>query len=143
MVKGHLDPRTLNKYEIKSPTISIPQLTINISDFNRPDGSVDLNGWRGAVEKWFDEEYVPIMRTLGGDLSAQRQIFLRRPIFITVEHSGQIDSDKLRKSERLFERGKVNVLSCSTTMEMGVDIGGISAVYSRPFSRRFSGVVVP
>lgn len=128
MVKGHLDPRTLSKYKIKSPTISIPQMTIKSSDFNCNDGSFDYNGWRTAVEKWFDEKYVPAMRPLGGDLSAQRQIFLRRPIFITVEHSGQIESDKLRKSERLFERGKVNVLSCSTTMEMGVDIGGISAV---------------
>ena len=72
--------------------------------------------------------FAPAMMPIGGDLSSQRQLFLKRPIFITVEHSGQISSDKLRQRERLFENGKVNVLSCSTTMEMGVDIGGISAV---------------
>ena len=47
---------------------------------------------------------------------------------MTKEHSAQIDSEILRNSERKFENGQLNVLSCSTTMEMGVDIGGISTV---------------
>ena len=46
----------------------------------------------------------------------------------TAEHSAQQSSDKLEKYEEMFKSGKVNVLNCSTTMEMGVDIGGISAV---------------
>jgi DEAD/DEAH box helicase domain-containing protein len=46
----------------------------------------------------------------------------------TAEHSAQQSADRLGKYEDLFKAGKVNVLNCSTTMEMGVDIGGISAV---------------
>ena len=46
----------------------------------------------------------------------------------TAEHSAQQSSEKLERYEDLFKVGKVNVLNCSTTMEMGVDIGGISAV---------------
>ena len=46
----------------------------------------------------------------------------------TAEHSAQQSSAKLEKYEDLFKAGKVNVLNCSTTMEMGVDIGGVSAV---------------
>lgn len=46
----------------------------------------------------------------------------------TAEHSAQQASKLLEKYEELFKKGKVNVLNCSTTMEMGVDIGGISAV---------------
>lgn len=46
----------------------------------------------------------------------------------TAEHSAQIGSQKLQKYEREFKDGKINVLSCSTTMEMGVDIGGMVAV---------------
>lgn len=46
----------------------------------------------------------------------------------TAEHSAQQSAEKLEKYEELFKTGKVNVLNCSTTMEMGVDIGGISAV---------------
>lgn len=46
----------------------------------------------------------------------------------TAEHSAQQSATKLEKYEAMFKKGKVNVLNCSTTMEMGVDIGGISAV---------------
>lgn len=46
----------------------------------------------------------------------------------TAEHSAQQSADRLKTYEDMFKQGKVNVLNCSTTMEMGVDIGGISAV---------------
>ncbi|MEY8200155.1 MAG: DEAD/DEAH box helicase [Colwellia sp.] len=46
----------------------------------------------------------------------------------TAEHSAQQSSDRLEYYEERFKDGRVNVLNCSTTMEMGVDIGGISAV---------------
>jgi hypothetical protein len=46
----------------------------------------------------------------------------------TAEHSAQQSADRLKYYEDRFKEGKVNVLNCSTTMEMGVDIGGISAV---------------
>jgi DEAD/DEAH box helicase domain-containing protein len=45
-----------------------------------------------------------------------------------AEHSAQQPAKRLQKYESLFKQGKLNILSCSTTMEMGVDIGGISVV---------------
>lgn len=46
----------------------------------------------------------------------------------TAEHSAQLPASTLQSYEAKFKAGKINVLSCSTTMEMGVDIGGISVV---------------
>src|SRR5690606_21166003 len=46
----------------------------------------------------------------------------------TAEHSAQHSAERLGDYEDLFKQGKINVLNFSTTMEMGVDIGGISAV---------------
>lgn len=47
---------------------------------------------------------------------------------VTEEHSAQIEPEALQTYEAQFKQGKVNILNCSTTMEMGVDIGGISSV---------------
>lgn len=45
-----------------------------------------------------------------------------------AEHSAQQSATKLDDYVEKFKIGDINVLNCSTTMEMGVDIGGISAV---------------
>ncbi len=45
-----------------------------------------------------------------------------------AEHSAQQSAKTLQRYEGDFKQGELNVLNCSTTMEMGVDIGGISAV---------------
>ena len=46
----------------------------------------------------------------------------------SAEHSAQQDGGRLRRYEREFKAGKINILNCSTTMEMGVDIGSVSSV---------------
>lgn len=48
--------------------------------------------------------------------------------YATAEHSAQQSSKRLAEYESLFKSGLLNLLSCSTTMEMGIDIGGISMV---------------
>lgn len=47
---------------------------------------------------------------------------------VTEEHSAQLSSTCLKEYEKSFKNGEINILNCSTTMEMGVDIGGISSV---------------
>lgn len=56
------------------------------------------------------------------------RIYNQKPIFIAAEHSAQQSREDLDRYEKQFNDGQLNILSCSTTMEMGVDIGGISEV---------------
>lgn len=47
------------------------------------------------------------------------------------EHTAQLTNEQARKYQNDFKNKKINILSCSTTFEMGVDIGSLSTVFMR------------
>ena len=53
------------------------------------------------------------------------------PALSAEEHTAQIDSDEARRRQDEFKSGKINLLSSSTTFEVGVDLGDLDAVFLR------------
>ena len=68
------------------------------------------------------------LRELGVWSEFHDRAALFTPYFRSAEHSAQQPSKRLRSYEDMFKNGDINVLNCSTTMEMGVDIGAIELV---------------
>ena len=79
------------------------------------------------ILKWKDDNLVR-QKEIGLWSNLNERILLNYPIFLAAEHSAQQNKSRLKEIEEQFNFGKINILSCSTTMEMGVDIGGISEV---------------
>lgn len=82
-----------------------------------------------AARKWLAEDaQVSALREIGVWSDLSDRIVEGRRYFRTAEHSAQQSGAKLSDYEGKFKAGLINLLSCSTTMEMGVDIGGITVV---------------
>ena len=73
-------------------------------------------------------DHFDAQRKSGVFSNMHERVYAQKPIFIAAEHSAQQSREDLDKYEKEFNEGHLNVLSCSTTMEMGVDIGGINEV---------------
>ena len=81
------------------------------------------------IRQWIaDHSEIAELRRINLWTDVSDKILEGSRFFRVAEHSAQQWSEKLDRYEGLFKEGKLNVLSCSTTMEMGVDIGGISVV---------------
>ena len=84
---------------------------------------------RAALAQFVQTETeIANLRTLGvwGNLHDRAAMFA--PYIRAEEHSAQQPPHRLRNFEAEFQRGEINLLACSTTMEMGVDIGSVEAV---------------
>ena len=56
-----------------------------------------------------------------------------RQMLVAEEHSAQVPGDERKVAETRFkdQQDQLNTLICTPTMELGIDIGGLSAVYLR------------
>ena len=50
---------------------------------------------------------------------------------VIEEHTAQLERKKAREYQERFKNKDINILSCSTTFEMGVDIGDLETVFMR------------
>ena len=84
---------------------------------------------RGEVERWCrtDAGVVELRRQgLWTDLHDRAAAYM--PFVRAQEHSAQIERPVLAYYEELFEEARINLLNCSTTMEMGVDIANVELI---------------
>lgn len=114
-------PRKIDNRDYRCKKVELPDFTT----FKPCSGPADLPSLRSEID---NNEQVKALRAenLWTDLcdrAVEGGFYYR-----TAEHSAQQSAKTLVLYEELFKKGDINVLNCSTTMEMGVDIGGISAV---------------
>lgn len=50
---------------------------------------------------------------------------------VIKEHTAQLEKKKAREYQNDFKDKKINILSCSTTFELGIDIGNLETVFMR------------
>lgn len=119
-IKGNLTADNIRHYKIEK--------SIQFPDFPYPfniDEEKNLNVER--TRQW-TQENTKHLREEGVWNNLHEQIILNHPLYLSGEHSAQQNEKRLKELEDKFEKSEINVLNCSTTMEMGVDIGGISTV---------------
>lgn len=114
-MRGYIGRENFDRFKIKTEFVN-PLFPFKSADQKEED-----------VMKWI-EQNLSNQKTAGVFGIINSRVLVSKPIFLSAEHSAQQSSEDLDRYEREFNEGKINILSCSTTMEMGVDIGGITEV---------------
>ena len=109
----------LDDVKVQDPPVRVP----------RPDRDL-LQGDRIVeLRNWLDQHPLVIeLRSKGLWRDLNDAAMMYPTLLRSREHSAQQASAKLKAFERAFKNDHLNVLNCSTTMEMGVDIGSLSMV---------------
>lgn len=82
-----------------------------------------------VIRTWlFSDETVSALRLRGQWSGFHDRVAEFSPFLRAQEHSAQIDRASLQTYEDAFRQGRINILNCSTTMEMGVDIPDVGMV---------------
>lgn len=122
MMNGQLARDNMEQYKCTAPPVAMPLLDI-------------LNPTEAQLAQWIDTNpEVANLKSLGLWSNYMDKAFRFRHVYVAAEHSAQIDRELLETYTNQFKGlpgtpGKLNILNCSTTMEMGVDIGDIDLVF--------------
>ena len=114
-MNGYIGRENFDRFKIKTEFVN-PLFPFKSAD------QTEKNVMEWIEKNFFEQKAAGVFGVMNS------RVFASKPIFISAEHSAQQSSEDLDRYEREFNEGKINILSCSTTMEMGVDIGGITEV---------------
>lgn len=76
------------------------------------------------------EEYIPSESLKDNHYYNLYQNLEIRPLRV-VEHTAQLNKETAYEYQKQFKRKELDILSCSTTFEMGVDVGSLETVFMR------------
>ena len=122
MMNGQLARDNMEQYKCSSPSVRMP-----ILDISHPTD--------GQIADWIrNNPEIKTLKDLGLWSNYMENAFRFRNVYVAAEHSAQLDRAILEEYTNQFKgtpgvNGRLNILNCSTTMEMGVDIGDIDLVF--------------
>ena len=115
LIQGYPSKALFNAYKCNDIEVSMPQ---------RPKAKEDVEAWLENSSE------IKFLKEQGFWSNRYQHTYPFTPAYIAAEHSAQQSKDRLREYTKMFSQKNnlINVLHCSTTMEMGVDIGDIDMV---------------
>ena len=113
LIHGRMCEQLFEKYKCSDEVINMP---------SRPKEEDEVDSWLNR------DENVARLKELGLWSDRHKYVYHDNQVYIAAEHSAQQSKDILSRYTKEFIDNKINVLHCSTTMEMGVDIGDIDVV---------------
>ncbi len=115
---------------ISIPETGLEAACVDIPVYDRPYGDTadELERLKRAREWIASSDQISRLREEGLWTDLNDKVIELAPYIRTVEHSAQQQAYLLDSFEKDFKKGNLNILSCSTTMEMGIDIGGVQIV---------------
>lgn len=113
MITGEVSKGLFDAYRVADRQIALPQL---------PADEQDIHAWMD------NDEGIKALRENGLWSDRHKYAYMSFPSYLAAEHSAQQSKELLDEYTKDFKDNVINVLHCSTTMEMGVDIGDIDVV---------------
>lgn len=115
LITGELSKELIQRFKCKDEVIELP---------TRPKDNDQVPAWL------LEDKDVKNLKELGLWSDRHKYAYHKTDPYIAAEHSAQQSKSRLREYTKEFTKKypTINVLHCSTTMEMGVDIGDIDVV---------------
>lgn len=123
-MRGYVSKTNFERFKIMSEELKYPFFPYpNGKDPSDPTHTLTNR----EIDAWIQEN-MSAQRESGHLNQLFTRVYEKHRIYLAGEHSAQQQPEILEQYEKDFNKGHMNILSCSTTMEMGVDLKGISAV---------------